>query len=208
MLDTELDEIECLRGLRVLVVEDAPSVAKALRNMLEDFGVVVVGPVSTPDAALQLLTGFSPDLALVDMHLDGFTGYALVERMRRLGVPVLAVSGSAEFPREGPKVATLQKPFSGQALLTIICQLVCTPLLRLTTSTAATANRSPAIADGEAGVPIEFRLYLADVLDSSRMKGSPGPLTLVRGVPVIRKPRHDSGTARDWSKPRIAARRM
>lgn len=128
MLDTELDEIECLRGLRVLVVEDAPSVAKALRNMLEDFGVVVVGPVSTPDAALQLLTEFSPDLVLVDMHLDGFTGYALVERMRRLGVPVLAVSGSAELPREGPKVATLQKPFSGQALLTIICQLVCAPL--------------------------------------------------------------------------------
>ena len=58
-------------------------------------------------------------------------------------------------------------------------------------------------------MPIEFRLYLADVLDSSRMKAKPGP-TYARagraGDPTSR------GTTAvphgDWSKPRIAARRM
>jgi CheY-like chemotaxis protein len=110
--------------LRVLVVEDAPAVTNALQGFLEDFGMFVVGPVSTPDAAERLLTEQPPDLALVDMHLGGHTGYALIERLRQVKVPVVAISGSAELPAEGPSVATLQKPFSGRELLTALCQLV------------------------------------------------------------------------------------
>jgi CheY-like chemotaxis protein len=113
-----------LRGLRVLVVEDAPPVVNALQNFLEDFGIVIAGPVSTPDAAEKLLDEQPIDLALVDMHLDGHIGYALVERMRQGKVPVVAISGSAELPEEGTCVATLQKPFSGQELLATLHRLV------------------------------------------------------------------------------------
>jgi len=81
MCNPNVANTDDLRGLCVLEVEDAPAVVKALQNLLEDFGMVVVGPVSTPDAAVQLLDEHPPDLALVDMHLDGHSGYALVERM-------------------------------------------------------------------------------------------------------------------------------
>jgi CheY-like chemotaxis protein len=37
------------------------------------------------------------DLALIDMHLSGGTGYALVERLRQGNVRVVAISGSAEL---------------------------------------------------------------------------------------------------------------
>ena len=124
MCTTYVANADDLRGLRILVVEDAPAVVNALQTFLEDFGMVVVGPVSTPDAAVQLLAEHPPDLALVDMHLDAHTGYAVVERMRQVKVPVVAMSGSVELPAEGPCVATLQKPFSGQELLATLRHVV------------------------------------------------------------------------------------
>jgi CheY-like chemotaxis protein len=113
-----------LQGMRVLIVEDAPAVGKALQSLLEDFGMVVVGPVATPGAAERVLAEQSPDLALVDMHLSGHTGYALADRMRRAGMPLVVISGSAELPAEEPCLATLQKPFSGQELLRALHQVV------------------------------------------------------------------------------------
>ena len=130
MCNTKVARTDDLRGLRILVVEDAPAVVNALQTILEDFGMLIVGPVSTPDAAVQLLAEHPPDLALVDMHLDGQTGYAVVERMRQVKVPVVAMSGSVELPAEGPCVATLQKPFSGQELLTTLRNLVRATQLR------------------------------------------------------------------------------
>ena len=94
-----------LRGVRVLVVEDMSAVADALQYLLEDNGMVVVGPASTPGAAEQLFSEH-PQLALVDM---------------------LAMSGSAELLARSSKVATLQKPFSGQELLRAVHQLVPAP---------------------------------------------------------------------------------
>ena len=61
-----------LRGVRVLVVEDTPAVADALQYLLEEVGMVVVGPASTPGAAEQLFAEH-PQVALVDMHLEGHT---------------------------------------------------------------------------------------------------------------------------------------
>jgi CheY-like chemotaxis protein len=87
-----------LRGLRVLVVEDAPAVVNVLQSLFEDLGMVVVGPVSTPAAAERLLVEQAPGLALVDMHRGGHTGYALVEWMRQVEVPVVACRAPCRKP--------------------------------------------------------------------------------------------------------------
>jgi CheY-like chemotaxis protein len=111
-------------GLRVLVVEDTAAVAYALQYLLEEVGMVVVGPASTVDAAERLLVD-KPHLALVDMHLDeDQSGHAFVCRLRDLDVPVIAISGSAELLAKSPNVARLQKPFSGRELLEAIHRLV------------------------------------------------------------------------------------
>jgi CheY-like chemotaxis protein len=101
MHHTNVPDALGLRGLRVLVVEDAPAAVNALKNFLEDSGPVLVGTVSTPDAAERLLAEQPPDLALVDMHLGGHTGYTLVERMRQVKVPVIAISGLCRTPCRG-----------------------------------------------------------------------------------------------------------
>jgi DNA-binding response OmpR family regulator len=111
-----------LRGVRVLVVEDTPAVASALQVLMEETGMIVLGPVATSDAAKELLAE-RPQLAVVDMHLGRATSYGLVEQLRARGVPVLAISGSAELPARSGGVVTLQKPFGGQELLAALSQL-------------------------------------------------------------------------------------
>jgi DNA-binding response OmpR family regulator len=111
-----------LRGMRVLVAEDSPAVAGALQILLQEFGMLVIGPVATIHGAEELLAE-RPQLAVVDMHLGSATGYGLVVQLRALDVPVLAISGSAELPAQSRGVVTLQKPFSGQELLAALSQL-------------------------------------------------------------------------------------
>ena len=109
---------EGLAGLRVLVVEDAWHVAKSLKSALEDFGMVVAGPVARIVDAEQLLDDELPDLALVDINLKGEMTYGLINRLDEKGVRVVVVSGYAVLPNTIDKAAAiLQKPFSGAALL-------------------------------------------------------------------------------------------
>jgi CheY-like chemotaxis protein len=124
MLSTQAAGAHEWEGLRVLIVEDAPVVARALQDFLEDLGMIVVGPASSRAAAERLLAIDSPDLALVDMHLGDTTRGALVTRLLVEKVPVLAVSGSTQLPNEGPKLAALQKPFTGSELLQALRKLL------------------------------------------------------------------------------------
>jgi CheY-like chemotaxis protein len=53
----------------VLVVEDEALIALDLQAMLEDAGYRVLGPASSSAAALELLDGTKPDVALLDVSL-------------------------------------------------------------------------------------------------------------------------------------------
>ena len=69
----ELSETETpddLRGLRVLLVEDSPVVADALKQHLELLGATVVGPAATTAEAKEVIMGSRPDAALVDCPAD------------------------------------------------------------------------------------------------------------------------------------------
>jgi DNA-binding response OmpR family regulator len=110
-------EASTLRGLRVIVVEDSYAVARALQCLLEEIGMVVMGPVATSTDAQRLLVERSPDLAIVDIHLKGETSFNLIDRLHRAGVPVLAMSGSAAHSTVSSASVVLQKPFSGSDLL-------------------------------------------------------------------------------------------
>jgi signal transduction histidine kinase/Na+/proline symporter/CheY-like chemotaxis protein len=68
-------------GLRVLVVDNVPTVLQALRQMLEGWGCVVVACADGVQAETALLEA-PADLWLLDYHLDrGDTGVALYQRL-------------------------------------------------------------------------------------------------------------------------------
>ncbi|HEU5171829.1 MAG TPA: MASE1 domain-containing protein [Gemmatimonadales bacterium] len=114
----------------VLVVEDESSVRQVARRTLEDAGYAVVEAHSGPDA-LELLTRATKPIRLVltDVVMPGMSGRELGARVAALapGTPVLFMSGytNGEIVRRGlldAETAFLQKPFTPEALVTVVRQ--------------------------------------------------------------------------------------
>src|ERR1700704_48791 len=53
----------------VLIVEDEALIAMDLQSLLEDAGYRVLGPANSTAAAMALLLGDEPDVALLDVNL-------------------------------------------------------------------------------------------------------------------------------------------
>ena len=112
-----------LEGARILVAEDQWPMAYALRVLLEDFGVNVIGPAATVAEADQLAAEQRPDLAVVDINLRGEMAYTLIDQLYNDGVGVLAVTGYAELPQATEEIAVvLRKPFSERAFVAALRQ--------------------------------------------------------------------------------------
>jgi DNA-binding NarL/FixJ family response regulator len=69
--------------LRCLIVDDSPRFLDAARRLLERQGIMVVGAASTIAEALQQATQLRPDIALLDIHLGGESGFDLARRLSR-----------------------------------------------------------------------------------------------------------------------------
>jgi DNA-binding response OmpR family regulator len=107
-----------LKGVHVLVVEDAWHLAKALKSALTEVGMNVAGPAATIAAAERLVAEHQPDVAVVDINLKGEMAYSLIDLLHDHGVPVIVVSGYAALPKSTHNAAAiLQKPFSVAVLL-------------------------------------------------------------------------------------------
>jgi DNA-binding response OmpR family regulator len=127
--DHELSEFgatDDLRGLEILLVEDSPVVADALKQHLELLGARVIGPAATTAEAKKLIAQSLPHVALIDFHLRGENSCQLIAQARDLGIPVIMLSGSLEFPvpisLEG--IALLEKPASEAQILEYLRPIV------------------------------------------------------------------------------------
>src|SRR5262249_30055637 len=119
---------DLLKGLRVLVVEDAWHVAKALKTTLEVAGMIVVGPIATTEQARKLAAAQGPKLALVDINLKHESSNFLVDELHEQGVRVIVISGYATPQVSKHSVAAfLQKPFTGTELIRTINGVVGSP---------------------------------------------------------------------------------
>ncbi len=106
------------RPLRVQIVEDERIVALDLRSGLEQLGFQVVGIAANEPDALRLAESATPDLVLMDIHLDaGSDGISAARLIReRLAVPVIFLTayGEPEVLRRAAEAAPygyLLKPF-------------------------------------------------------------------------------------------------
>ncbi len=110
-----------LQGVRILVVEDAWHVAKALKVVLEQLGMQVSGPAATTEQAKRLLMDDKPDIAVVDINLRREQAFDLIEELHEQGVRVLVASGYTmpSLP-QGRVAAMLQKPYSAAQLLSAL----------------------------------------------------------------------------------------
>jgi diguanylate cyclase (GGDEF)-like protein len=119
-----------LEGSRILIVEDDPTLAKALADTLREEGYRVESASDGP-AGLRHAREEVPDLVLLDVKLPGFDGFDTAARLRRAtatrGVPILFLSGADDLPARVrdirlEQVDFMPKPFSLDELLARIQQ--------------------------------------------------------------------------------------
>src|SRR5262249_8413240 len=92
----EVSGTEVLKGVPVLVVEDAGHVAKLMSTILEQLDMDVVGPTASAAEARRLVAKQRPQIALVDINLKQDMAYDLVEELHDQGVRVILVTGYPE----------------------------------------------------------------------------------------------------------------
>jgi two-component system response regulator EvgA len=84
-------------GLRVLVVDDNDAFRAAARQLLERGGFVVVAEAAAGADGVSAAREHLPDLAIVDVQLPDFDGFALAEQLRALDqAPTVILTSSLD----------------------------------------------------------------------------------------------------------------
>lgn len=111
-----------ITSLRVLLVEDEPSVAEGVAALLEMEGCVthIVHLGAHAEGAVR---SFSPDIVLLDIGLPDVSGFTLYEQLRAVhnDLPIVIASGHVLSPGETPLPDALfvQKPYDLTELLAV-----------------------------------------------------------------------------------------
>jgi DNA-binding response OmpR family regulator len=115
----------------ILLVEDEPSLVKALGKRLEISGYEVQ-TAGNGKEALRLMAEKRPDLAIVDLMMPLMNGWELCHRMRTAAelksIPVIMLSGSIDGSAVAGKLDEcdylMGKPFNSEELLAKIQELL------------------------------------------------------------------------------------
>ncbi len=131
-------EPQCLLdGIRVLVVEDEVDARDALSVIMSQAGATVTA-VGTARDALSKLTAWRPDVLVCDIGLPAEDGYALIGKVRALGVdrggsvPAVALTAYAQASDRARALAAgfqahVAKPCEPDQLLRVLARSVRRP---------------------------------------------------------------------------------
>ena len=119
-----------MRNPLIAIVDDDPSVRKALERLLKAAGFEATSFAS----ALEFLQGglaASPECLVLDVHLGGMNGFELYEHLMAAGsaVPVIFITAhddvsTREHARQIGSSGYLRKPFEQHALLGAIYRAI------------------------------------------------------------------------------------
>ncbi|MBY9063262.1 response regulator [Sphingomonas yunnanensis] len=115
-----------LAGKRILVVEDEYFIASDLRRALDAEQAVVVGPVSSLAAGLELAEREGIAAALLDVNLEGDSSLAIADRLAARGIRFVFVTGydAWALPDAYRHVPRIAKPFAVSTVLAALDQLL------------------------------------------------------------------------------------
>lgn len=118
-------------GRRVLLIEDEPHIAEAIRYILARDGWAVASH-GEGAGALDAIRREAPDVLVLDMMLPGRSGFDILEDLRAdpdlAGLPVLVLSangqGEARMAAEGAGASRfIAKPFANSDILAAVRQM-------------------------------------------------------------------------------------
>jgi two-component sensor histidine kinase/CheY-like chemotaxis protein len=97
------------RRPHVFLAEDEALVGMLIREILEEIGCAVTGPISDLNTAVQTVRVGTFDAAVLDVNLGGSYAYPLAEQLRSNGTPFVFLTGYAQD--------TLDERFDGAPIL-------------------------------------------------------------------------------------------
>ncbi len=117
-----------IAAVKVLIVDDNPNMRQLMRTLLGAVGVEEPQEAADAAAALKILEGWTPDVALVDYLMPTMTGMELTERIRShekpvvARMPVIIVTGHGETENiqkasEAGANDFIVKPFTAKVLI-------------------------------------------------------------------------------------------
>ncbi len=126
-------ELQILRGIRVLIVDDDADSCNVMARILERSGAAVSSAVSA-DSALAKLAEFAPQVLVSDVAMPSRDGFSLIREIRQRGhthqtLPAIALTAlSRPEDRRRALLAGFQshlaKPINGDELVAAIAALV------------------------------------------------------------------------------------
>jgi CheY-like chemotaxis protein len=112
--------------MRVMIVEDEPSLADALSEIVHDLGHETV-IVHDAEAAFKVFSRDPPDAILLDVNLPGMSGLEFMglPSVREAGIPIVVISGvlteaQARAALARGAIEFLTKPVSIERLATVL----------------------------------------------------------------------------------------
>lgn len=121
-------QVEPLRGMRLLLVEDDFLIAQAIKRMLERFGCNVLGPIPSLSDALRLARSEDVHGGLLDINVRGGTTSEVARLFEERGTPYFFITGYASPPLEEEDLLgrrRLLKPIAENTLRTAILEEFC-----------------------------------------------------------------------------------
>lgn len=106
-----------LEGRRLLIVEDDYFAARHMRDMVEEYGGTVLGPVARLDQARDLLAANELDAAILDVKLNDHDSLPLADELVGRGVPIVFATGysTAIMPERFADTPRIPKPLTRRA---------------------------------------------------------------------------------------------
>jgi DNA-binding NarL/FixJ family response regulator len=111
----------------VLVVEDEALTAAGLKQVLEESGYRVLGPVARVQEAIDLVQATPPDAAVLDVNLFGQPSFPVAEILASSGIPFLFCTGYGNpqvIRPELRKAPVLTKPVAPDRLVGAVASLL------------------------------------------------------------------------------------
>jgi len=118
-----------LAGKRILIVEDDFLIGASLSDLLKRHGCLVCGPVFTVKDAVEIMGREALDGAVLDYKFQDGPTLAVVDRLRRDGIPFVIVTGyqREHLPAELRTAPYLAKPVVPDVLIEVISGTWLTP---------------------------------------------------------------------------------
>jgi CheY-like chemotaxis protein len=112
------NDLDFMRGLRILLVEDDPLICLDLETSLVELGAVVTA-ASNVASAFAALAIAMPDFAVLDFDLGAETSEPVAEIAQARNLPFLYLSGYSEHDERfgrWPGIRVLAKPLSATSI--------------------------------------------------------------------------------------------